>query len=439
MVFRTISSLVLACLLVCGGAPAQEAPAAGETPTPPTPSLQALYDNAKALAGSPEEMERAIAAYRSMIEAHAANERLYRSAILEVADCYEKSGQVEEGIRFFIGLARDQGMGQRQEVLKEVFARFQLKHRALVERIASEGRPPSGKASSPPVPAKDLVDAIVQREDPDLREKALERLRGMFSPEASPDQAKTALASLHSSMTAKFDRAPFRPLVIPLLQSEDPQVRALALRCLPGLEATEKDLAHIVPLAKDPAPEVRKCAGGALIAVGKGEQADQVIPALTALLTDADPKVVERTLRSMWGQYSSPEFDELLIALSRDPQQHHHAIYHALSTMRTKSVPVCRRLLEELAEPDWNNSGRAAWGLTYGVTGEAASLVEEGLLKALPEETNEYTRREEFEALSKVATEKSRAYLTSVAESEMETEKFKGMAGDILARLDAKR
>ena len=179
--------------------------------------------------------------------------------------------------------------------------------------------------------------------------------------------------------------------------------------------------------------------GSALIAIGQGDYPDQVVPALTELLNDSDPKIVERTIRSMWGQYSTPQFDEMLINLSRHPQHHHNAIYFGLSTMRTKSVPVCRRLIEELGDPDWNNSGRAAWGLTYGVMEDAKSLVEDGLLKALPEETNENTRTQEFRALSVVATENSRQYLSSVVDSGMETEKFKELARKILEDLDGKR
>jgi hypothetical protein len=180
-------------------------------------------------------------------------------------------------------------------------------------------------------------------------------------------------------------------------------------------------------------------AASALISLGKGEYPDQVIPALMRLLHDEDPNVVEASIRSMWGQYSSPEFDELLIKLSQVPQHHHNTIYFCLSTMRTKSAAVCRRLVEELDDPDWNNSGRAAWGLTYGVAEDAKALVEDGLLKALPEETNAYTRKEEFRALRGVATETSRDYLKSVADSNMETEETKQLAAQILSGLGGKR
>jgi hypothetical protein len=284
-------------------------------------------------------------------------------------------------------------------------------------------------------PIKELSTAILQRNDAGQREKALARLRTMLAAESPDDNKKPGLATLHSAIAAKFDRQPFRTLVLPLLQAKAPDLRALALRCLPGLDATTGDLALVLPLVADPAVEVREEVGPALILIDQGKEQEKIIPALMKLLRDPERSVVQRTLRSMWGQYSSPEFDELLIQLTKDREHHGPAIYNALSTMRRKSPAVCRRLIEELSDPDWNNSGRAAWGLTYGVTEEARPLVEEGLLKALPQETNEYTRENELRALLGVGTEKCRPYLQSLIDSPLETDKLKQLAREVLANL----
>ena len=403
--------------------------------------LQEAYDDARELAQVPEELEGAIAKYRSVIEMHLANEKLYQSALRELARSYEDSGLTEQGIRFFITLAYQTERTRRPNTLREILGGFQLKHPELVRKIAADMPGSSGgkpKATAV-APMEDLVTAIVQRKDLGLREKSLERLREMLSPESPSGRKRSALDTLRRSLTARFDRDPFRPLVLPLLKSEDAQIRKLALQCLPALNATSLDLGLVVPMARDVSSDVRMHVGSALIALGQGDHPEQVVPALTELLNDSDPKVVDRTIHSMCGLYSSPEFDELLISLSRHPQYHHNAIYFCLSTMRSKSVPVCRRLIEELDDPDWNNSGRAAWGLTYGVVKDARTLVEDGLLRALPEEMNENTRTQEFLALRGVATENSRQYLSSVVASEMETEKFKELARTILKDLDGRR
>jgi HEAT repeats len=419
-------AMVFVLLLACG--------AAGSAGAGPG-SLQDIYQEAQQLAQTPESRAGAMARYQRIIEIHRA--KTYDAALRQLAKCYSETEQVEEGTRFFIDMAQATWNAHRSDPLREILNEFRLKYPETVNAIIAEMQSSSrSKAKAPAVPAKELAKAIVQRDDPLLREKGLERLAGMLAESASDAEKRQGLATLRSALTAKFDRAPLRGLVLPLLGSTDAQVRALALRCLPGLEGTVDDLPLVVPLAQDASAQVRECVGGILIQLGKGERPEIVIPALMQLLQDEDSKVVEQTIRSMWGQYAAPEFDALLIELSYEQKYHHNAIYFCLSTMRTKSPAVCRRLVEVLAEPDWNNSGRAAWGLSYGVTEEAKALVEAGLLKALPEETNEGTRKNELRALARVATEKSRPYLTSVADSEMETDEAKETARRILAALD---
>lgn len=399
-------------------------------------SLREVYEEAAQLAQTPEGLEEGISKYKSIIEIHRANEKVFQSALRQLGKCYADSGRTEEGIRFFMGLAYETWTAQQQDALREILGEFGLKYPELMERIAADIQLSSEQKQrmAPAAPSKELADAILQREDKPLRQKSLERLREMLLPNSSDEEKRSGLATLRSSLSAKFDRDPLRLLVLPLLKSEDEEIRMLALRCLPGLGATSENLALMIPMADDASAKVRMNVAGALIQVGKGEE--KVVPALMKLLQDEDPNVLEQSIRSMWGQYSSPEFDRLLIELSRDPRYHHNAIYFGLSTQREKSAAVCRRLVEELDDPDWNNSGRAAWGLTYGVTEEAKSVVEEGLLRALPEEINTYTRTQEFRALRQVATETSRSYLRSVADSEMETEEFRKLARDILKDMD---
>jgi hypothetical protein len=403
--------------------------------------LHEIYRQAQQFAQNPDQRELAIARLQSVLEVHRSNEGLYQSALRDLARCYEDAGLTEAQIRFFAALAFRRDDQGRQEVLREVFQRFSRKRPDLVQAIFAEMRGDSEQKikagpARPARPSEELVQGILQRKDKDLRQRSLAQVRDMLAPTSSTEQQQAGLATLRASLTAKFERDPFRPLVLPLLTSDDARIKTLALGCVPALNGTADDLGLIIRLAEDPSSEVRAQVGSALISLGQGEHGDQVIPALTKLLQDSDKKVIERTLRSMWGQYSSPAFDALLIRLSRDPQHHGHAIYHALSTMRSKSIPVCRRLIEELDESNWNDSGRAAWGLTYGVVDEAKSLVEQGLLAALPEETNDYTRNQAFRALRRVATERSRAYLKSVVDSPMEAGKFKEQAREILQDLD---
>lgn len=397
-------------------------------------SLRPLLEQADRNAQSADGADAARAQYQAIVETHLANEAVFHDALRRMADDYEKTGRVEEGIRYFVSHVDAMERSARGKVLQEIFTGFRLKHPDLLQKVVQEvtgSRP----AAIPPEASKDLAQAIVQRGDPELRARALAKLLAMLAADTPASEKKTALATLGRSLTAKFDRASFHALVVPLLESEEAELRWLAVGCLPGLEPEAADLDRVARLAGDPDARVRSAVGGALIGLGQGERGEVVIPALMKLLRDPEEQVVEQTVRSMWGQYASPEFDALAIELSHKPPHQHNVIYFVLSTMRTKSVAVCRRLVEELDDPDWNNSYRAAWGLTYGVPEEARSLVEEGLLRALPEETNPQTRKQEFTALRGVATAKSRAYLTSVVDSPSETDAFQEQARAILSGL----
>jgi len=400
-------------------------------------SLDDAYKAASQLAATPQGGDEAMAGYQAIVEAHLANEAVFDSALKQLARQYMELGRIEEGIQFFLNLGQRMYGQQKPNTLKEILGQFKLKYPQQTEQAIAGLQSSSGKQITgiPAMLSRELAEAILQREDAELRRKALERLQAMLAAPSSDEDKKQGLVTLASVLTAKFDRKVFHDLALPLLASPVPEIRATALRCLPGLEAPVQDLDLVVSMAGDESPKVRREVGPALIQIGKGQEKDKVIPALMQLLQDKEPAIVEWTIRSMWGQYASPELDGLLIRLSRDPKLHHNVIYFGLSTMKSKSPAVCSRLVEELADPDWNNSGRAAWGLTYGVPDEAKSVVEDGLLKALPQETNDNTRKDEFRALGMVATEKSRGYLQSVVDSSQETDNAKQLAREVLARL----
>ena len=399
-------------------------------------SLQPLLDRVEQQAKLPEERDKAIEGYRQVIDAHLDNGRVFDDAMRGLAKSYLESDRAEEGARFFLEVLGRMEEVERRKMFQDVLAQFEAKHPGLIQKLAKERRSNDAAVTVPAVdPTNTLSAAILQREDAARRAEALDKVKRFLSSDEEQDHA-AGLAALRSALPAKFDRGPFRPLVAKLVASGSPRVKILAVSVLPALEPTEKELDIVLPLVDDLSPRVRAEVGPALVQIAQGQHAGKVIPALSKLLADDEPRVVERTIRGMWGQYSSPEFDKLLIELADDPRWHHWAIYHGLSTMPTKSVAIAERLIDELDDPDWNNSGRAAWGLTYGVPAEAREIVEQGLLRALPEETNPYTRGQEFRALRAVATERSRPYLQSVVDSPNETEEAKQAAREILKSIE---
>lgn len=403
----------------------------------PATSLKDLHREAQELAKDPATLAQAREKLKAIIAIHRENAEVYEQVIVELFQQYAEDDQGDESARLALETAEfESSRFQRKSIARSLEAAKRKFPEEFAKLAASSKKgSPQRQILDPGSVDSGLAQNILQRDDKDLREKALAQLRQDLAPGGDVREYVVALHNLYGALPAKFDRRPFRPLVLPLLQSDEAEVRGWALRVLPGLSENPEDLAAIVPLVSDPDPSVRGSVARALIGIGKGKAVDLVAPALLKLLRDADQKVVRESIRSMWGEYHTPELNEELIKLSNDPQHHQIAIYHGLSTQREKSVVVCQRLIEELSDPDWNNSGRAAWGLTYGVVPEAAPLVEEGLLEALPEETNSYTRGQELRALSTVATKKSRPFLEKAADSELETGEIRAQAKAILDKI----
>lgn len=430
---RCLSHLGAVAVLLLIGTPSAYSQ---QVATQPEKSLRQLFLEAEQLSKDPDKQEQAARMYQEVIRRHSYNESVVSDSLKELAKYYEDSDQLEKGIRFF-ALGRVRASTRSQEkVFKDIMEAYYLKHPKLVLKFSRELNQASRTSLHNFPASNELAKSILQRKDKTLREKSLKQLRGLFAPGSDDATKRAGLMTLQQVLTAKFDHKSFGPLVVPLLDSEDELLRAMALSCLPKVSGNIDDLPKIVVMTEDESKRVRQKVGSALIYIAKGKDAEVVIPALMKLMQDEEHDVIRSTIRSMWGQYTSPEFDEFLVGLSNETKYHHIVIYHCLSTISKKSPVVCQRLVEELSDPDWNNSGRAAWGLTYGVTEEAKPLVEAGLLKAIPEETNSYTRKQEFRALQQVATEKSRDYLQSVVDSDLETDQFKQLAAGVLSQLD---
>ncbi|MGF1571442.1 MAG: HEAT repeat domain-containing protein [Sumerlaeia bacterium] len=374
-----------------------------------------------------------------IIKQHQKNEALYSRALLQLVTQYEEANEPEKAFNLliqFIMAKMEEQKGTtfieiRKEMsrLKEAYPEVAEKALSNVSENYKKPKPITNYSSN------ELVESVLQRNDEYARENALEQIAALLAEQSSDEDKKKGLSTLGGILTAKFTRTPFRSIVLPLLKSKDEEVRALALDCIAGLETPDSELANIATLVDDQSERVRSRLANALIQIDQGKNPEIVIPVLSKLLNDEDYSTQERTVNAMWGQYSSEEFDTLLVDLSFHEGLGDSVIYHCLSTMKTKGVKVCKRLIEVLDDPDWNNSGRAAWGLGYGVQKDAYTIVELGLLKALPQETNHYTRKQMFRALQNVASENSREYLEKVVNSNLENQESKELAWNILNTL----
>jgi len=395
-------------------------------------TIQDLYYSVDQLEGA-EDQELVL---KEIIRKHQTNEALYRKSVIELVDHYEKNDQHEKAMVLLGSILTDHFESKENSsinVFETMLGQLSHEHPDLMKQVGEKIN--GGGDRLGPIPAnpeENIVEMVLQREDEVQRERGLEKIAEMLAENQSDDTKKRGLSTLLKCISAKFYRPSFQQLVLPLIESEDAIIRALSLRLLPALETPRSELIRLAELVDDEDPQVRKQLGGSMIGIDDGETPEIVIPVLMRLCQDENLDVRMGTIRSMWGRYSTEEFDKFLIELSYDRSVYERVVYNALSTKRTKSLEVCKRLVEVLEDPDWNNSGRAAWGLTYGVETEAYPFVENAVLKALPHETNSYTRKNLFRALATVGTEKSKPYLNEIIQSDLEAEEDKEKARAIL-------
>lgn len=311
-----------------------------------------------------------------------------------------------------------------------------------------------------PLAAEALFDAIAQREDAPLRERAVARA-AEFIETGSAEKRVAALRAVARANDVPFDRAAVLEATIGLIEGEaEPATLVVALRTVPTLRPDEATADRIrtaaARLAEHESPEVRAAAGGLLGGGMPGgvQPAEADDKTLLALLSDDDPAVVIRTMQPMWGKPLSPEVEAKVIELSRLPADAsprelspgngnvaYVAVYYVLSTRTEVREPVARRLVEVMQDYrlDQNWRGRASWGMSHhSIAPEAVELVVEALANELGETLNGYVRRNCVYGLGRLATDSALARLHELAEDEREPEDLRQSAQEALARAGAR-
>jgi hypothetical protein len=283
-------------------------------------------------------------------------------------------------------------------------------------------------------PGNELTKQILQRKDKTLRQQALDRAKTMLASETAAEK-KDALEALATAHDVPFDRKPFTPLVRQCLTDKDADVRAAALWTIAAAGGDASDYPAIAKLADDRSPLVRQRVTGALVSVGKNQPppAGVLAPVVQKFLNDEDKSVRKEALRATWGVPVSEAAEKRMIELSRTADSADDAVYFGLSTRPKKSKAVCERLVEVMRGEggEANDKGRAAWGLTYGVSGEASDLVAKAMIEEVDETLDDYVREQCIRALGGFGSEDALKKLRDVAEHD-ESERARSAAKQAL-------
>lgn len=212
------------------------------------------------------------------------------------------------------------------------------------------------------------------------RERSLAQVRDALLG-SDADAQIAALMTLQSVGDVQYDKASFRPLVLPFAQVSVGAAIHPALYALANTEREPADLALVhAAWERDPSAMhdsvlhlMTMFGAGAL--EGRSEE--------IALEWLAKYEGGNRGINGMWGARVGPALEARMIELARSENHEirHAAIYFGLSTFQEKSAAVCDELIATLTDPDHNNWGRALWGLGHGVPQAQQPRVVEALIE----------------------------------------------------------
>jgi len=218
------------------------------------------------------------------------------------------------------------------------------------------------------------------------RTKALAGITAALGSTGIGERAE-ALFALASASEVAFDRDALRKRVVELTKGTAPgsdvAERIAALNTLSGMNPEEAD----IQLVLDVYPLLvvsDRWRIARLLATYSGMDLREGPAAKIMLELAQNPEATgfAEDLGAVWGARVSDPVAEAFIDMSRssDHGLSHKAIYFGLSTFMEKSPATVERLIEVLADPDWNNSGRALWGLSYGVPVVSQQTVVDAML-----------------------------------------------------------
>lgn len=302
------------------------------------------------------------------------------------------------------------------------------------------GRKVEGAAPVPATPTvarnekpAELWEQIVQPQDAQLRKTALMEVQRLLRDKST---AAKGLSALVKASQAPFDRAPFLPLAKPLLLSDNAEQRALALAALVLLEPQAIDAATIATRRGDDSPLVRQAVAEMIVRRESPEEQPLIQQTIELLLNDADTKVVQSMIRSLWGRPTSLVAEETLIDLSFNSVLGDDVVYYALSTRPLIRQPVAERLID-LTAFGHKHRGRAIWGLSHHIVDESANdLVVTALIDIVDTTADNYDRLNAIQGLARLRGPIARERLEKITSAADETEAVRNQVIELLRRQD---
>ena len=234
---------------------------------------------------------------------------------------------------------------------------------------------------------KPWVDDALQWNDPALREAAIGKIREAMA-NRDPATVLLGMKAFTSLYEVDLDKASFRAVIIPHLDSPDETLRRAAWGALQMSGFLPEDAEHARRIARQGG--MGEATVYFLARLEKGDLTGESGKVVEELLDSATGDGVKSVLGGLSGVKLSPALESRVLAMSLDPDTKYDAVYQILSTQLNKSEAVVKRLIEVMNDQNEETSGRAAWGLHTGLPPEMKPVVAEAALKIVPTRASGY-------------------------------------------------
>lgn len=279
------------------------------------------------------------------------------------------------------------------------------------------------------------IEDLTQIRDAERRLAAVESVRDAIASD-DPLERLAGLTALVDTAEVGYERASFRPLVRPLVETETGWAHVQAFFALLSCGRSPGDCELVVEALKSPTPSLRENGSRLLTLACEGEISGAAATAMLELLAVEDARTQRLVLNGLWGVSAADEVQARLLEIAAGPSRY-DAIYFALSTLQNKNERTVRLLIEALSDPDPNTHGRALWGLGHGVPPEQHELVAEALLDLF--ETRASAREEIVRTLSHYARAPQLPRMRELAGNELVGERLRAALGRAIEAVEARR
>lgn len=250
--------------------------------------------------------------------------------------------------------------------------------------------------------SKELSAKILQRRDKALRAEGLEGLAALLGS-ADSEEVLLGFAVLESLNFIPCDKERFQPQIVKALSHEDSDVRRTALQRVYMVSPLEQDFDALVPLAKDPSPEVRRLVVEPLGSVAEESQREKAASVLRSMLTDDDTEVRLRAACALWERPEyAQEMEDVLIQLSREAENSKEAgqIFGWLEWRAGRSAKTAQRVIE-MYDQGQRGYPPADW-VRVGVSDDAKPALRQFFVRVVRDSIDQYERRSALEALQMI-------------------------------------